>query len=138
MVAENQNINCAISEFKKISSNYLMNNKNNININQSNDNIKMVSKNQNNNCVISELKNNLSTNYIMDKNRSNRFNRNDNTARSKAPIKIKPSKKYIRKDNKEYIEKLLNGVIEKKINKYYINEKLNKLINEKVKKYNTI
>ena len=71
------------------------------------------------------------------------------------PIKIKPSKKYIRKDNKEYIEKLLNGVIEKKINKYYINEKLNKvmqeinkkynineklnkLINEKVKKYNTI
>ena len=65
MVAENQNINCAISEFKKISSNYIINHKNNnnnnkisklknnININQFSDNIKMVSKNQNNNCVIS-------------------------------------------------------------------------------------
>ena len=68
MVSKNQNINCAISEFKKISYNYIMNNKtnnynnkiselkNNINTNQSNENIKMVEKNQNNNCVISELK----------------------------------------------------------------------------------
>ena len=102
---ENQNIDCAINELKKISSNYIMNNKtnndknkiselkNNINTNQSNENIKMISKNQNNNCVIYELKNNLSNNYIMDNKRSNRFNRNDNNARSKAPIKIKPIKK---------------------------------------------
>ena len=46
------------------------------------------------------------------------------------------TKKYIRKDNKENIKKLLNEVIEKKINKYNINEKLNKVIQEINKKYN--
>ena len=81
MVSKNNN--CAISELKKISSNYIMNNKtnndnnkisefkNNINTNQFNENIKMIEKNQNNNCVISELKNNLSTNYIMTLRKSN-------------------------------------------------------------------
>ena len=61
---ENQNINCVNYRTKKINLNYIMMNqnnsnyrtKNNININQSNENIKMVSKNQNINCAISELK----------------------------------------------------------------------------------
>ena len=113
-------------------------------------------ENQNNTC--SNIKNNLSTNYIMT-SRKSILGRNNKNERYKPVVykrknnltkeevkeklineskKIKPIKKYIRKDNKEYIEKLLNGVIEKKINKYYINEKLNKLIAEKIKKYNTI
>ena len=45
MISKNQNINCVISEFKKISSNYIINNKTN------NDNNK-----------ISELKNNININ----------------------------------------------------------------------------
>ena len=86
--------------------------KNNININQSNENIKMENSKNN----IPKSKNNLSANYIMTSRKSilDRNNKNNNR-RSKAPIKNKPSKKYIRKNNKENIKKLLNEVIEKKI-----------------------
>ena len=96
-----ENKKCAKITMKKIELNYIMDNinnnnkfifenKNNININQSNENIKM--ENQNNNLVLVN-KNNLSTNYIMTSRKSilERNNKNNNR-RSKAPIKIKPSK----------------------------------------------
>ena len=67
---ENQNMRSNIKN--NLSANYIemKNNesKNNININQSNENIKM--ENQNNNCVISNIKNKMSANYIMAKRKS--------------------------------------------------------------------
>ena len=137
---------------KKLNSNYIMMNqnnnsnyrtKNNININQFNENIKMdcvLRENQNNNSNY-RTKNNLSTNYIMTSRKSilGRNNkkitdyfkpvqrskpvapeRENNLTKEEVKEKLIIESKKIKKEN---IKKLLNKLIEKKINKYNIYEK---------------